>query len=211
MCKRDDILCSVKKNIDANLNPKKQTILDPKKENFVVVPTISAILQQLNIIPEDYYNALSISSDNDFQIHLKCQPNECFINNYFVDGLQAWKTKIDIQTVFNHYKAITYMCAYFSEAENETSEAMKQAAKEVGMSEKMGAIAKAYSKKMECSVQEAVYLLMPELWLRKTFPKVIFVNSNVKSVTECFVVKKIWRVSQGILQIFFNVTCLSDI
>ena len=61
---------------------------------------------------------------------------------------------------------------------------MKQATKEAGVSEKTGlekmrAIPKAYSKKTECSVQEAVYLLMPEFWLRKTFPKVIFLNSNV--------------------------------
>ena len=61
---------------------------------------------------------------------------------------------------------------------------MRQAAKETGMSgktevEKMRAVAEAYSKKRECSVQEAVYLLTPELWLRKTFSKVIFLNSNV--------------------------------
>ena len=117
------------------------------------------------------YNALSISSDNDFQTHLKRQPNECLINNYFAEGLQAWKANIDIQPVFNHYKAVSCMCAYFSKIENETFEAMKQAAKETGMSrktelEKIRAAAKAYSKKRECSVQEAVYLLMPELWLR---------------------------------------------
>ena len=79
------------------------------------------------------------------------------------------------------------MCAYFSKAENETSEAMKQAAKEAGMSgktelEKMRAVAKAYSKKRECSVQEAVYLLMLELWFRKKFPKVIFLNSKMKAM-----------------------------
>ena len=51
--------------LSKNLNPKKQNILDPRKEKFVVMPTISEILQQLNITPEDYYNALSISSDND--------------------------------------------------------------------------------------------------------------------------------------------------
>ena len=28
-------------------------------------------------------------------------------------------------------------------------------------------------------MQEAVYLLMPELWLRKVFPRVIFPNSNM--------------------------------
>ena len=101
--------------------------------------------------------------------------------------MQAWKANIDIQPVFNQYRAVTYMCAYFSKAENETSEAMKQAAKEAVMSgktelEKMRAVAKAYSKKRECSVQEAVYLLMPELWLWKTFSQVIFLNSSRKAL-----------------------------
>ena len=49
-------------------------------------------------------------NDNDFQIHLKQQFNVCFINNYFPES--AWKTNIDIQPVFNHYKAVTYMCSY---------------------------------------------------------------------------------------------------
>ena len=34
-----------------------------------------------------------------------------------------------MQRVFNQEKAVTYMCAYFSKAEDETSEAMKRAAK----------------------------------------------------------------------------------
>ena len=43
--------------------------------------------------------------------------------------------------------------------------------------EKMEAIA--YTLKRECSVQEAKYLVMPELCLRKIFPKVIFLNTNL--------------------------------
>ena len=127
------------------------------------------------------------------------------------------KANIDIQPAPNHYKAVTYMCAYFSKVKNETFKAMKQATKEAGMSGKtelgkMRTVAKAYSKKREYSVQEAVYLLMPELWLRKRFPRVIFLKvMSQKNVTEYFVVKKIWRVSQGIVQIFLNVTCLIDI
>ena len=78
------------------------------------------------------------------------------------------------------------MCAYFSKSEDETSEAMKQAAKEAFNSnktnlEQMKSIARAYATKRECSVQEAVYLLLPELWLRKTFPGVIFANSKVSA------------------------------
>ena len=61
---------------------------------------------------------------------------------------------------------------------------MEQAAKEastlnLNAFEQMKAISKAYSSKRECSVQEAVYHVMPELWLRKTFPGVIFANSNL--------------------------------
>ena len=68
--------------------------------------------------------------------------------------MQAWKANIDIQPVFNHYKAVTYMCAYFSKAEDETSEAMKQAAKEAlsgnkSPYDKMKAIARAYATKRE--------------------------------------------------------------
>ena len=40
-------------------------------------------------------------------------------------------------------------------------------------------IARAYITKRECSVQEAVYHVMPELWLRKSYPRVIFVNTNL--------------------------------
>ena len=127
---------------------------------------------------------MSISNYSDFQIHLKGQPNPCFINNFLEEDLQAWEANIDIQLVFNHCKAVPYMCADFSKAEDKTSEAMKQAVKDAinGKNsdfERMNAIARAYATKGECSVQEAVYLVMPELWLRKTFPKVLFLNSNI--------------------------------
>ena len=45
--------------------------------------------------------------------------------------------------------------------------------------EQMKSIARAYTTKRECSVQEAVYHVMPELWLRKCSPGVLFANSNL--------------------------------
>ena len=126
---RERILKTAKKCKDSNLDPRRKNILNPFKENFEEVSSIH-ILMELNITEEEYYNALSISSDSDFQIQIKREPNACFINNFFVEGSQAWKANIDIQPVVNHYKAVTYMYAYFSKSEDETSEAMKQAAKE---------------------------------------------------------------------------------
>ena len=43
----------------------------------------------------------------------------------------------------------------------------------------MHKLARAYSDNRECSVQEAVYHLMPELWLRKCYPAVSFINTNL--------------------------------
>ena len=74
-----------------------------RKENFSIVPSILEILSEL-LKP---HRIIIISNDSDFQIHLKRQSNECFINNYFAEGLEAWKANIDIQPFFNHYKAVT--------------------------------------------------------------------------------------------------------
>ena len=94
------------------------------------------------------------------------------------------ESNIDIRPVFNHCKVVTYTCAYFYKADNETSKTMKQVAKEAYQSgkstlEKLKAISRAYSRKKKYSVQEAVHLVMPDLWLLKTFPKVIFLDNAV--------------------------------
>ena len=61
---------------------------------------------------------------------------------------------------------------------------MKQTVKEAVKNnsdnyQKMKSVAHAYSSKRECSVQEPVHYVMPELWLRKIFSGAIYVNSNL--------------------------------
>ena len=81
-----------KNNVDVNLNPRKHNILNSERENYKQqLPEINEILQHLIISECDYYEALSISSDTNFEIHLKHMPNVCFINNYFMEGLKSWK------------------------------------------------------------------------------------------------------------------------
>ena len=76
------------------------------------------------------------------------------------------------------------MCSYFSKTEDKCSFAMKQAAREafdtkLEQSNTMKNILKAYTSNRECSVQEAVYNILPELHLRRVFPGVQFVNTNL--------------------------------
>lgn len=76
------------------------------------------------------------------------------------------------------------MTSYFSKSETKSS--LKQAAKEanslnLGARESMYKISSAFSTLRQVSLQEAVYYSLPELWLRKCFPKVIYLNSNIPS------------------------------
>ena len=159
-------------------------MIDPTKDNYTQPLSISEILDELEISKDDYHRALSISKDEDLELHLKRQPDSCFVNNYFDVDLKAWQANMDMQPVFNVYMAVTYMCQYFSKTENQCSQAMKQTAKEafennIHHQDTMKTINKAYLSNRECSVQEAVYHILPELKLRRIFPTVYFVSTNL--------------------------------
>ena len=73
---------------------------------------------------------------------------------------------------------------YLSKDEDECSQAMKQFFKgaiESGASyyEQTKSVAHSYTSKQECSVQEAVYHIMQELWLRKIFQEVVKGKSKI--------------------------------
>ena len=64
---------------------------------------------------------------------------------------------MNLQPVFSEYKAVTYLCKYFWKTEDQSSQAMKQAAKEAFENnmlhhDTMKTIAKAYLRNRDCSV-----------------------------------------------------------
>ena len=131
MVERNRILTKVKEYIDKELDPAKVNFYDRTKEDFAKTKSITEILQELETEVE-YQNALSVSSDDDYELHLQRPPDSCFVNNYFESDILAWEANIDIEPVINHYKAVSYMCAYLSKTEDEFSHAMNQAVKRLG-------------------------------------------------------------------------------
>ena len=129
MSKRKEILLKVKDYINNFLNPSKTNFFDPSRDDFTEIKSISKVLKEFNISDKEYENALKISDDNGFQLHLRRSTSSCFASNYFDVGLLAWKANIDIQPVFDYYKTVTYMCSCLSKQEDECSQAMKQAHK----------------------------------------------------------------------------------
>ena len=104
--------------------------MNPSKENYDATITENDIFDSAGVTEEEYYWALSISADSDFDLHLKRPIDSCFINNYFVAGIKGFAANVDLQPVFNHYKCITYVFSYFTKDEPECSQAIANAAKE---------------------------------------------------------------------------------
>ena len=198
---RNNILSKVKCYIDE--------FLDPSKPNYESNETIESILLRLGISDENYYQTLSLSSSTDYELHLKRPPNSCFINNYNPVMLLAWKASMDLRPVFNYYKAISYMCAYFSKSETESSNALVHASKEIktmkmSARDSMYKLASAFATSRQISLQEAVSFSLPELWQRKCYPKSIFVNTNIpsKRIRMCKSEEEIEQMDPGSTDIF---------
>ena len=176
LTRRNEILSLVKEEINK--------VLNPNKPQYNSTTTEEKLLSSLGVTEEQYYWALSISGDSDFDLHLKRPLDSCFINNYFVAGIKGFRANVDLQPVFNHYKCITYVCSYFTKDETECSQAIMNAAKEAKTSnltikDSLGKVGAAFLSTREVSSQACVYRCMPELWLRKVFPKTVFVSTDL--------------------------------
>ena len=144
--------------------------------------SVDGVLLELQLMKKEYYWALYIPSENDFKLHLKRDTYSYFINNYNSVLLKAWQANIDLQSVYNCYKAVSYMTAYFSESS--ISETMKQAVQEIKIQNLSARVAmKRLTYLFICSrqkaVQETLYLCLPELWLTICQPGVMFLSTNL--------------------------------
>ena len=137
----------------------------------------------MGITEDDYYCALSISPENDYEIHLKRSTGSCFVNNYNPVLLKAWEANLDVQPLHNCFNTLTHMTAYFK-SESEVSELLKQAAKEIknqnlNVCDALKKIAYSFISSCQPLVQEDVYNVLPELWLRKCSPGISFIITSL--------------------------------
>lgn len=172
--KRKEILSLVKQEIDH--------FLDPSKSSYNSTLTEHDIFNSVGITKEQYYSALSVSTDSNYELPLKRPVDSCFIKNYFIAGIKGFEANVDIQPVFDHYECITYICSYFTKDETECSQAIINAAKEakannMDITDSLRKIGAAFLSTREVSSKECAYRCIPELWLRKIFPATVFIST----------------------------------
>ena len=66
-------------------------MIDSIKGNITPPLSVKKIWYDLKISKDDYYRVLSISKDEDLELHFKSQSNSCFVNIYFDVGFKAWQ------------------------------------------------------------------------------------------------------------------------
>ena len=87
--------------------------LDPPKDICGKDLYIDGVWLELQLTKKEYYWALSVSSENDFKLHLKRDANSCFINNYNLVLLKVWQSKIDLHHLSFH-SMIAYLVLFCS-------------------------------------------------------------------------------------------------
>ena len=83
---RNTFLRQVKSYVNNILYPANVNVINRIKDDFTQPLSIKEILDELKISKDDDYRVLSISKDEDLELHLKRQPNSCFVTNYFDVG-----------------------------------------------------------------------------------------------------------------------------
>ena len=62
---------------------------------------------------------------------MKRSPASYFVNKYDPVLLTAWEANLDIQSVHNYCKTLTFITVYFSKSASEVSESLKQVVGEI--------------------------------------------------------------------------------
>ena len=84
---RNILLTQIKSYIDNNINPTEVNVVDLTKNSFTQSLSIKEFQDELEISKDNYYRALSISKDDNLELHLKI---------HFDVALKAWQANIDI-------------------------------------------------------------------------------------------------------------------
>ena len=122
-----------------------------------------------------YKEALSITH-RGYEIVLRRDTDEIYINNYNEEYLIAWDSNIDIQVTLDYFAVITYITDYKMKDESGTLEHIKRALKEDNsetLKEQLKHVAHTFITHRKAGESEILY---------KMFPFLCFTNSNITAV-----------------------------
>ena len=120
----------------------------------------------------NYEKALSLSyGARGYEVVLKRDTDEIFINNYNPEYLMAWDSNMDIQVCLDYFAIITYILDYKMKDESGTLDKVTKALKEDasgGLRQKLKLVAHTFMTHRRAGESEIMYKLFPFLHLTQS-------------------------------------------
>ena len=120
----------------------------------------------------NYEKALSLShGGRGYEVILKRDTDEIFINNYNPEYLIAWDSNIDVQVCLDYFAIITYILDYKMKDESGTLDEITKALKEDttdGLRQKLKLVAHTFMTHRRAGESEIMYKLFPFLHITQS-------------------------------------------
>ena len=137
---------------------------------------IREVCERAGVEYNDYLSALALSGSG-YTYHLARDIDEIYINPFNPEWLRAWDGNMDLQVTLDFYAVITYITDYFTKGEPAVIKAMMEALKDnksPEVRENMKRVAGGYVKQRQIGESEAIYRILPTLYLSKSNVKCKF-------------------------------------
>ena len=144
--------------------------------------SINDLCEQSGVSTEAYMSALSVSSKG-YNIILKHDPCDIYINPSNRNILHLWGGNTDLQYVIDEVATVMYVCNYMTKGEKAMGETLKRVAKECkddDIRTQMNKIKKEFLGKRVVGLPESVMHVL-SMWFMQKSHKVVHVNTNMKA------------------------------
>ena len=126
LTRRNTLLSQIKCCIDKNLNPAKVKVIDPTKDNFdELILNELKTLDELSISNSYYYWALSVSKNEDLELHFFKNLIPVLLIIILILVWKLWTYRLFLMSI-----RLTYVRQCFTETEDWCWQVVRQAVKE---------------------------------------------------------------------------------
>ena len=180
-----------KKKIKDTLTKVKE-VLTNLTDDEVKEKTLEYVLKKAQVLEQDYYKALEISSTGTCII-LKRKVSEININNYNPEILKAWNGNMDFAVCLDFFSIITYITDYYTKSESgQMLDTLLRAAKSCSGKDKkqqLHYLAHTFLTHRETGESEGLYRLIPSLHLSESNLKCEYLATGFPQNRYKFMVK----------------------
>ena len=140
---------------------------------------------------EEYMEALKYSKAG-YNVILKRDLDELYVNSYNPEWIRAWNGNIDVQICLDFFAVLTYITEYFCKSDSTMQELLKVAAKNIDHQkterERKILLSNTFLTHRQMGEAEALYKLLPHLHMKDSNVGCVFLQTGKKEERSKFLI-----------------------